>query len=323
MDSPKLQYINFCSTEGSIPIFSKHWWLDAVCGKDSWDVALVEKGGSIMASMPYLITENKRSRYIRMPLLTQTLGPYIVYPENQKYEKRIAFEKEVMTGLINQLPAFDHFSQRFHYSTTNWLPFYWSGFHQTTRYTYVIDLVDDLDSIFSNFGSNIKSDIRKAKKIVHIKESDDVAAFYNLIKSTFGKQGKEMPYSIDLLKTIDQTCAQKNCRKLFIAYDKDEVAHAGAYIIFDQNSAYYLIGGRNTELKNSGATSLVLWHAIQFASTVTDKFDFEGSMLEPVERFFRAFGAQQVPYFSITKTNSRKLKLKESLGEIKRTLLAR
>jgi len=30
-------------------------------------------------------------------------------------------------------------------------------------------------------------------------------------------------------------------------------------------------------------------------------FDFEGSMIEPVERFFRSFGAQRVPYFGITK----------------------
>ena len=29
---------------------------------------------------------------------------------------------------------------------------------------------------------------------------------------------------------------------------------------------------------------------------VTRRFDFEGSMLQPVERFFRAFGARQVQY---------------------------
>ena len=33
----------------------------------------------------------------------------------------------------------------------------------------------------------------------------------------------------------------------------------------------------------------------------TDVFDFHGSMLQPVERFFRAFGAQQTPYLSVTR----------------------
>ena len=37
-------------------------------------------------------------------------------------------------------------------------------------------------------------------------------------------------------------------------------------------------------------------------------FDFEGSMIEPVERSFRQFGAKQTPYFSVSKTPSRLLK---------------
>jgi hypothetical protein len=48
-----------------------------------------------------------------------------------------------------------------------------------------------------------------------------------------------------------------------------------------------------------------MWEAVQFAATVTRKFDFEGSMMEPVERFFRAFGARQFPYFHVTKSSPR------------------
>jgi hypothetical protein len=62
------------------------------------------------------------------------------------------------------------------------------------------------------------------------------------------------------------------------------------------------MGGGDPALRNSGATSMVLWQAITFAATVTKRFDFEGSMLEPVERFFRAFGARQTPYFRVTRS---------------------
>ena len=55
--------------------------------------------------------------------------------------------------------------------------------------------------------------------------------------------------------------------------------------------------------------SLCMWEAIKFASTVTKKFDFEGSMIESVERFFRAFGAVQKPYIHITKTPSTVLRI--------------
>ncbi len=39
------------------------------------------------------------------------------------------------------------------------------------------------------------------------------------------------------------------------------------------------------------------------ARQVTDTFDFEGSMLQPLERFFRAFGARQTPYLSVSRTS--------------------
>ena len=59
------------------------------------------------------------------------------------------------------------------------------------------------------------------------------------------------------------------------------------------------------------AFHLCLWEAIKFASTVTNKFDFEGSMIESVEKYFRSFGAVQKPYFTITKTPSFLLRLKK------------
>lgn len=52
----------------------------------------------------------------------------------------------------------------------------------------------------------------------------------------------------------------------------------------------------------------LIWEAIKFASTVSKKFDLEGSMLEPVERFFRGFGTVQKPYFTISKTFDKRMK---------------
>jgi len=47
------KYREFCKVELDIPLFSKAWWLDIVCGKNNWDVIVIEKGGLIVATMPY------------------------------------------------------------------------------------------------------------------------------------------------------------------------------------------------------------------------------------------------------------------------------
>ncbi|MCD7850930.1 MAG: hypothetical protein LUH63_15070 [Parabacteroides sp.] len=77
--------------------------------------------------------------------------------------------------------------------------------------------------------------------------------------------------------------------------------HAAVFIVWQESSAWYLAGGGDPALRESGAHSLILWECIRYVSQFTDVFDFEGSMIPGVERFFREFGAIQTPFFTITK----------------------
>jgi len=300
-------------------LFQKPWWLYAVCGKDNWNVVVVEKGGQIIASMPYYIVKRRGMRIITMPKLTQTMGPWL-RPSSAKYANQLAEQKDLMTALIEKLPAFACFSQNFHYSITNWLPFYWQGFSQTTRYTYVLEEISVTSRIWDGMLPKIRTDIKKAQNRFGLKVCTDLGidTFLTINEKTFSKQGMQLPYSKNFVKRLDKACKEHNARKIFFAKDSDGRIHAAVYIVWDENSAYYLMGGSDPKLRNSGANSLCMWEAIKFASTVTQKFDFEGSMIEPVERFFRSFGAKQVPYFHITKTNSKLLKLKYMIASLTR-----
>ena len=51
---------------------------------------------------------------------------------------------------------------------------------------------------------------------------------------------------------------------------------------------------------------VTLWDAIERLSGQVNAFDFEGSMIEPIERFFEVFGAAQTPYFHISRTSTAK-----------------
>ena len=305
MISAKQKYRDFCKTEPSIPIFSKDWWLDAVCGEENWDVVLVEKRGQIVASMPCYTQRKHGARFIAMPSLTQTMGPWL-RTSNAKYANQLAEQKDLMNKLIQKLPPFDYFLQNYHYSITNWLPFYWQGFQQTTRYTYVLEDLRDAQKLWDGMLSNIHTEIKKAQNRFRLQILTDlgVGEFLAVNKLTFARQGMKRPYTQDFVRRLDHACKAHNVRKIFFAQDTEGRIHAAAYVVWDKNSAYYLMGGSDPGLRNSGANSLCMWEAIKFASTVTKKFDFEGSMIESVERFFRAFGARQTPYFHVSKISS-------------------
>ena len=314
----KEKYRLLCEQDSSIPIFSQAWWLDSVAG-DDWDVILVEKSALIQASLPFTAHKRLGLTIIDQPALTQNLGPWF-RSSSAKYAKQLSQEKNLLQKLFAKLPDFASYNQNWHPKRINWLPLYWLGYEQTTRYTYRIEDLTNTDAVWSEFEANIRTDIRKAKNKERIRVRNDLSLddFLRLNEKVFLRQGMALPYTKDFVYRLDAAASANNARRIFIAEDEQGRHHAAVYLVWDESTAYYLMGGGDPELRNSGATSLCMWEAIQFAATVTKSFDFEGSMLEPVERFFRAFGAKQTPYFTVSKTNSRVLKLRNFLQELRK-----
>ncbi|UJF25437.1 GNAT family N-acetyltransferase [Suttonella sp. R2A3] len=314
----KEKYRLFCKHEKSIPIFSQAWWLDSVVG-DNWNVALVEKNGMIQATLPFTTRQYFGLTSISQPTLTQTLGPWL-RPSMAKYAKQLSQEKELLQKLFQQLPKVAYYSQNWHHTRTNWLPLYWLGYEQTTRYTYRIEVLTNVEKVWDGFEAKIRTDIRKAQNKEGVKVRTDLTVdeFLNLNEKVFQRQGMALPYTREYVNKLDAALEKNNSRRIFIAVDEEGRHHAAVYLVWDDNSAYYLMGGGDPDLRNSGATSLCMWEAIQFAATVTKSFDFEGSMIEPVERFFRGFGAKQIPYFTVSKTNSKLLKAYKFLQGIRK-----
>jgi len=55
-------------------IYCKSWWLDAVC-PGAYQLIAVRKDGVIRAGMALPVTHDRGRSIVRMPPLTQTLGP--------------------------------------------------------------------------------------------------------------------------------------------------------------------------------------------------------------------------------------------------------
>lgn len=300
-------------------IFCTPWWLDAVATGE-WGEITIERDGQLFARLPYVEKSRWGFRLLHMPPLTQTLGPWL-RPYPGKYANRLSEEKSLITELIERLPPFDLFAQSFHYSFTNWLPFYWKGFQQTTRYTYVIEALDDLEQVWGNIDSKTRNIVRKAGKLgIVVEESDDIETFIELNEMTFSRQGLPLPYSRDLVRRLDSACVEHDARKLYIAYGKDGKPHTGLYCVQDQHTVYHLMQGGDPDLRSSGANHLATWESIKFAVKMGKVYDFEGSMIEPVEHFCRSFGAKQKPYFQISKVNSVPLKMYQDIRDWLRLL---
>jgi hypothetical protein len=290
-------------------IFEQPWWLNLVAPGKWQEVLLYNGSKEIIGRLPFVYHQKRLGNYIGNPILTPFLGPWLRITSD-KESTRIAQEKDILSQLISQLPPFDSFGMSFHPRFQNWLPFYWEKFTQTTYYTYCLESLSDLENVWNNL--TVRTDIRKAEKKVEIKTTSSSKLLYDIWSKTYQRQNLLPPVSYEIIDKIVQEIFKRNCGQIFYAEDQQNCIHCAAFIIWDKHCAYYLIGGGDPEYRNSGATSYMIWEAIKHVSSFVNKFDFEGSMIEPIERFFRAFGGTQTPYFHVTKY-SRKFKILKNI----------
>ena len=308
--SNQMRYRQFCQQIPGLPIFAQPWYLDAVCEGGEWDAAVVQQGEQIVAAMPYFRKKKGPFRYLTMPHFCKHLGPYL-HPEFQG----LKFEHKFYEALIGQLPAVHASKQEFHPSVTNWLPFYWRGYRQTTRYTYQLNLEAGLEAVYQGFNRNVRRNLKKAEKELSIRLDMPPADFFNINLLSFQRQGIAPPYSRELFLQHDEALAQHQSRQIFCAEDAQGRIHSAAYLIWDGQAAYYHLSGDHPDLRNSGAGLLLVWEAIRYTHDVLQlpMFDFEGSMMPNVEAIRRQFGGRQAPYFRVWKYDSRVYRLLDGM----------
>jgi len=85
--SNKERYKIVCVNELSIPLYSRDWWLDIVCGENNWDVLLYFRDNEVEAAMPFY---TPLKGVITMPAYTQTMGIWFNPEfEDARYSKNL------------------------------------------------------------------------------------------------------------------------------------------------------------------------------------------------------------------------------------------
>lgn len=306
------------SPQGSL--FAKSFWLDAV-GINYSILGCFDKGDKLVAGFP--ITESKKG-YLTMPKLTQTLGIVLSDFSEMKYVKKISKEKDIIMSFADNFPKFKNFNFGFHYNFTNWMPFMWKGYKQQSRYTYVIEDIQNIEKVRGEFADNTKSVIAKSvRNNLKVIDNLTLTDMYSMLQKTFERQNMHVPFDFDWFKNFDEIINKNNARKMLFTVDEQGNLHAALYLVYDKNSAYYLLGGADPEFRSSGAMYLNIFEAIKYSASFTNKFDFEGSVVPQIESMFRSFGAIQKQYFTISKNNSILLNLKEDIRKYGKIILKR
>lgn len=253
----------------------------------------------------YLFEERRFGfKILRNPYFTPHSGIFIKYPPGIKPVNKITYTKKVLYNVTKFIDTLNYSIVSFSLQRkiVDMQPFIWGKFKVVPGYTYVIYLGRDEKVIWNSFSADRRNDITKALKdgiIVQRNKNNNIIK--DLVKKTFDRQG--MSTNDYYLDQILNKFANDTNSFSFVSM-KDNVPIAGSFCVHDKDVAYYLLGGYDNAHKHHGAGALSLWECIKYANKIGLKeFDFEGSMVPQIEKYFRKFGGNLSPYYRVNKAS--------------------
>jgi lipid II:glycine glycyltransferase (peptidoglycan interpeptide bridge formation enzyme) len=306
-------YFQLAESLGSV--FNSQSWLQ-LYGGDVKLIGIYDKQEKLIGGFHYFVGKRGFLKHINNPPFTPNMGLFFNL-KSQNPAKRMSEQKAVMNALASY---FIHLKPgiltiAFQPKWIDMQAYIWKGFKVIPNYTYQMDLAPSMDEISKGFSPEKRNEIKKAEKDgVVIKPETDYSIVKQLVLKTYDRQN--VNNDLELLDRILFEFAKPENSFAFVAWQDDKPVSC-SFCIYDNNTAYYLLGGYDDKRKHSGAGSLVLKNAIKHAKEIgLEVFDFEGSMLQEVEKFFRAFGGKLVPYYTL---NLAKLPVEIALKFIKRS----
>jgi len=278
------------------------WWNEVV--KEDWEVLVLVKNDEAYAVWPYYKRKKMGVNFLANPHFSPYVGPFLTNPKNAKVSKKIAFEHDSYSALIDQLPKAQVMEFNFPLSFNNGLAFNWNGFKTGLKYTYLLNLNLAEDELFASFRENIRRQIKKAEKNFKIIDSSDANLLKEMLNNSFSNS-IPLSYFERLVTYVEKN----KCGELKVAAFDNSI-QASVLTIWDNDSAYYLIGGKEIGATNYGAMSLLLWNSIKNSKQRGLKlFNFEGSSIKNVEHYLRGFGGELVSSHRYEKNSSKLLEM--------------
>ncbi|HLG35461.1 MAG TPA: hypothetical protein VI757_11325 [Bacteroidia bacterium] len=261
-------------------VFAYSWFLDTV--SERWD-ALIEDDYKYIFPLP---RKSKFGfRYIHQPVFTNQLGIFSAEP----------ISSEKVNSFLENIPsAFRHVELGLNFSNT----LYGNYFCITALAAQHIDLSGGYESIGQGYSDNLKRNLRKAEasgmKIILNVSPESVTEYFRKAKGDALKIYDDNDYRT--LTKLIKLLIEKQQGFTAGVYAPDNSMIAAAGFMFSNNRIFYLKGAANAHGREINAMHFLMDNIFRQQAGKKMYFDFGGSVIPSLARFYKSFGAQDYFY---------------------------
>ena len=257
------------------------WYLDIVC--DNWDVLVLD---DYEAVMPIPWRKKYGIKYVYQPLWVLQLGIFSKGDFTQSdfisvVQKRFRFI-ELRLNFKNLLD-------------TDSLYFIEKQFQE-------LKLTVGYEKIKKEYRSDRKKDLKRAEKSeLRIEWGGSPSDLITLFQNNVGKRTPEIKQQdYQNLETLINFCLIDDYGELCFAY-QGETLVAAAFFLKHQETATILCSSTDFSNRKNGANTFLVDEAIQRYVNRYKIFNFGGSSMQTIAKYFFSFGAQEKKYPMLVK----------------------
>ncbi len=301
-------------------VFAESWWLDATTGSpDGWRPNLVrDANGDARAAWPLPTRAASVGPVATGAPYTPFLGPLL--PDRGDGVAQVSADVDLLRELATSLDRYAHVEAACMPELDYWTPLSWHDFTQTTRTTWRIAAGTTPDAVRAGMRKGTRSTLNAAERDGLMVEAGTVDELLAACEATFAAQDIADVPARSVLERVARAAVERGRGEILaVRTAGGELASAGLFV-WDDRFTWNLANGRIASSGATGAPTALLWHAIGRALERGTGFDFEGSMLEPVERFVRGFGGEPVAYSVVRRSSPAWARVVARKRRIKRLL---
>jgi len=266
-------------------IYGFSWYLDIVA--DHWDVLVLD---DYEAVMPIPWKSKYGIKYVYPPFWLLELGIFSLEEkfDIQLFLKRLFDEFRFVESRLNTDNKFDS-----------------PKGNSLVREMQVLRLNEDHDSVFKNYRKDRRKDLVKANKLgLMEKWNDNPEILITLFKNNVGKR---TPFIVEkdyqnLLRLIKE-CIKNSVGDILSIYDNESNLVASGFFLKHKNTVTILVSSTDFKNRNNGANTFLIDRAIYKYEKNFGVFNFGGSSMKSIAKYFLSFGAKTIPYKQIKYNN--------------------
>ncbi len=261
-------------------VYAFSWYLDVVC--PGWD-ALVED--DYISVFPLTHHHKWGIRYLYQPYFAQQLGVF----------SGTELPESTVTAFILAIPEKFRYLD-IHLNSMNSYP---GGTEIATfRLNHELNLAADHEKLTEKFAENTRRNIRKAQGFqITLTQKTDVGELVGLFRDNFGRiERKLKDCHYETLRRLLVHCLANHLGYITGAKTKDGNLSAAAFFLFDHAHVYLLFAASSAAARDNGAMFLLIDRFINDNAGRQLVLDFEGGNDPNLGRFYKSFGAVEIPY---------------------------